>query len=218
MRPFTKTVLAAAAAAALAAATVVALPAIGDSGTTGTDQRPDAIGLAACLAKHGLPGAPTTAAELKPWLAGQDPRVIGPAIDACKSSTPEESAPGPDPATIIACVRSHGIDAPTAPPDFKRWLLGEQKQTGRSKALDDALIACKIALAPQDKADNAGKPDCGTPTDKRPATKPATPGDTKRPRRSASAPGFGAVGRARRPVSPHPVIRPGDERYAGTSR
>jgi hypothetical protein len=177
MRPFTKTVLAAAAAAALAAATVVALPAIGDSGTTGTDQRPDAIGLAACLAKHGLPGAPTTAAELKPWLAGQDPRVIGPAIDACKSSTPEESAPGPDPATIIACVRSHGIDAPTAPADFKRW-LGEQ-QAGRSKALDDALIACKITPAPQDKTDNAGRADCGAPTDKRTAAKPATPGDTK---------------------------------------
>jgi hypothetical protein len=108
-----------------AAATVVALPAIGDSRTTRTDQGPD-VGLAACLAKHGLPGAPTTAPELKPWLAGQDPRVVGPTIDACKSSVPEDSAPGPDPATIIACVRSHGTDAPTAPADFKRW-LGEQQ-------------------------------------------------------------------------------------------
>jgi hypothetical protein len=173
MRPFRKTVLAAAAAAALAAAAVVALPAIGDSGTSSTDQGPDVSGLAACLAKHGLPGAPTTAAELKPWLAGQDPRVVGPAIEACKSSVPRDSASGPDPATIIACVRSHGIDAPTAPADFKRW-LGEQQQAGRSKGLDDALIACKIALAPQDKADNPGKPDRSAPNDKRPAAQPAT--------------------------------------------
>jgi hypothetical protein len=167
----------AAAAAALAAAAVVALPAIGDSGTTSTDQGPDVSGLAACLAKHGLPGAPTTAPDLKPWLAVQDPDAVGAAINACKDKVPEDSAPGPDAATMIACVRSHGIDAPTTPADFKRW-VAEQQQAGRSKALDDALVACKIAPAPQDKADNAGKPACGAPTDTRPAAKPATPGDT----------------------------------------
>jgi hypothetical protein len=177
MRPFTKTVLAAA-AAALAAAAVVALPAIGDSGTSGSDQGPNVSGLAACLAKHGLPGAPTTAPELKPWLAGQDQDVVRAAIDACKPSMPQDSAPGPDAATMIACVRSHGIDAPTAPADFKRW-LAEQQQAGRSKALDDALVACKIAPAPQDNAASAGKSDCGAPTDKPPATKPETPRNTK---------------------------------------
>jgi hypothetical protein len=176
MRPFTKTVLAAA-AAALAATAVVALPAISDSGTTGADQGPDVSALAACLSKHGLPGAPTTAAGLKPWLAGQDPRVVQAATEACKSSAPEESAPGPDAATVIACVRSHGIDAPTAPADFKRWVA--EQQAGGSRAIDDALGACKIALAPQGQADDAGKSDCGAPTDKPSAAKPQTPGDTR---------------------------------------
>jgi hypothetical protein len=178
MRPITKTVLAAAAAAALAAGAVVALPAIGDSGTTRADQGPDVSALAACLAKHGLPGAPTTGAELKPWLRGQDPRVVQAATEACASSAPDESAPGPDAATVIACLRSHGIDAPTAPADFKRW-LGAQQQAGGSKKIDEALGACMLALAPQGKADDAGKPDCGAPTDKPPAAKPKTPDDTK---------------------------------------
>jgi hypothetical protein len=171
MRPFTKTVLAAAAAAALAAVAVVALPAIGDSGTRGTNQSPDVSSLAACLAKHGLPGAPTTAPELKPWLASQDQRVVPAAIDACKSSMPEDSAPGPNAATVMACVRSHGIDAPTTPADFKRWVSAQQ-QAGGSKALDDALVACKIAPAPQNRA---AKSDCGAPTDKPAAAKPETP-------------------------------------------
>jgi hypothetical protein len=178
MSRFTLTLIAAA-TAAVAAIAVVALPAIGDSGKTGTDHSPDVGDFAACLATHGLPGAPTTAPELKQWLAGketQDPRAVQAAIDACKPYLPEDSAPGPDPAAIIACVRSHGIDAPTAPADFKRW-LGEQ-QPGRSKAVDDALVACKIAQAPHDNADNPGKPDCGAPTDKPPAAKPETPGDT----------------------------------------
>jgi hypothetical protein len=181
MRPFKMTMLAAAAAAALAATAVVALPAIGDSGTTGTDPGPDVSDFAKCLAAHGLPGAPTTALELKQWLAGkenQDSRAVQAAIDACKSTMPQVSAPGPDAATVIACVRSHGIDVPAAPADFKRWLRAQQ-QAGRSKALDDALVACKIEQAPQDKTGGAAKPDCGAPTDKPPAAKGARPGHTK---------------------------------------
>jgi hypothetical protein len=180
MRPFKMTMLAAAAAAALAAIAVVALPAIGDSGTAGTDQSPDVSGYAACLSAHGLPGAPSTAAELKPWLAGkasQDPGAVQAATDACQSKAPDAGASGPDPATMIACVRSHGIDAPADPADFKRW-LGEQQPGGRSKALDDALVACKIEQGPQDKGDARSKPDCGAPADKPRAAKPAPQGDT----------------------------------------
>jgi cytochrome c553 len=119
MSRFTMALLAAAATAVTATA-LVALPAIGDSGTKGTDKNPDLSGLAACLATHGLPGAPTTGRELKQWLAGKDSDAVGAAMDACKDKVPEDSAPGPDAATVIACVRSHGIDAPTAPADFKR--------------------------------------------------------------------------------------------------
>jgi hypothetical protein len=151
MNGFRMTLLAVA-AAAVAAIAVVALPAIGDSGTTGTDN--GASGLTACLARHGLPGAPTGGRQRKQWLAGkvdQDPGAVRAAIDACQPSDHGSGAPGPDAARIAArmsaCLRSHGFDAPTAPADFKRW-IEEQQQAGRAKALDDALGACKMALAP----------------------------------------------------------------------
>ncbi len=174
MSRFTMTLLAAAAAAAVATA-VVALPAIGDSATNGAQQT-DQSTLAACLAAHGLAGAPTTAPELKAWLAekeGADPDRVKAAIDACSPSGHSGSAPGPDVQHMISCVRSHGIDAPTAPEDFKRW-VGEQPQAGASKALDDALIACKKALAPAATLGGPGKPDCGAPAEKTlpPADKP----------------------------------------------
>lgn len=179
MNRFTMTLLAAAAAAVVATAVVV-LPAIGDSGTKGTGKDPDVSDLSACLARHGLPGAPTTGLELKQWLAGkqnQDPRAVQAALDACQPSGHAASPSGPEAARMSACLRSHGLDAPTAPADFKRW-VGEQQQADRSKALDDALGACKMALAPQGKAGDAGKSDRGETTDKAPAAKPETPDDT----------------------------------------
>jgi hypothetical protein len=169
MSRFTTTLIAAG-AAALAALTLVALPAIGDSGTKRTEKdNPDLSAFAACLARHGLKGAPTTGRELKAWLPSKeaaDPRGVKAAIAACKPSVPDSGAPaGPDVQAMITCVRSHGIDAPTAPADFKRW-FGEQQRAGVSKALEDALIACKMALAPDAKAPVPAKPDCGGPAQK----------------------------------------------------
>jgi hypothetical protein len=167
-----------AAAAAIAAIAVVALPAIGDSGTKGSDDNPDASGFAACLATHGLPGAPAGGLELKQWLGSRENQhspVAQAAIEACQRSADGTGEAGPDVAQMIACVRSHGVDAPTAPEDFKPW-LGEQEKAGVSKALDSVLRACKLAVAPPDKS--AGAPDCGASPDKSPATKPEAPGDT----------------------------------------
>ena len=150
MGRLTMTLLAAAAAAALAATAVVALPAIGDSGTTGADHGPEVSTLVGCLAEHGLPGAPSSAAELKPWLRDREARDRGAlraALDACRSSAPDAGAPGPDAATLIACVRSHGFDAPTSPVDFKRW-VGQKHQAGDS-AVDDAVVACNDTQHPE---------------------------------------------------------------------
>jgi hypothetical protein len=171
MSRFTLTLIAAA-TAAVAAIAVVALPAIGDSGTKSPEKADDVSAFAACLTAHGLAGAPTTGADLKAWLARKEatnPSGVKAAIDACKRSVPGSSAPGPDIEQMIACVRSHGIDAPTAPDDFKRW-VGEQQNAGGSKALDDALVACKMALAPQVKPGGPGKPGaCGDDAAKPPA-------------------------------------------------
>jgi len=183
MSKFTKTLIAAAAAAGAAFA-VVALPAIGDAGSSGTTRdNSDVSTLAACLAAHGLAGAPTAGPELKAWLGGKaraNPDRVGPAMDACQSSVPQSGAPGPEAQAMISCVRSHGIAAPTAPGDFKRW-IGEQQQAGASKALQDALIACKAALAPATKAPAAAKPGCGATgqTGGPPAAKPKQPASAR---------------------------------------
>jgi hypothetical protein len=169
MSTFTTTLSAAAAAAALAATAVVALPAIGDSATK-TVQPTGQSGLAACLAAHGLRGAPATGPELKAWLA--DKKAAAPArvksgTDACARG----NAPGPDIQQIIACVHSHGIDAPTTPEEFKRW-VGEQRQAAASKTLDNALLACKAALA---LAANPGGP--AKPNQSARATKTGPPAE-----------------------------------------
>jgi cytochrome c553 len=186
MSRFTTTLITAV-AAAIAAVAVVALPAIGGAGTKGTEKNnPDVSALAACLATHGLKGAPTTGRELKAWLASKeaaDPRGVKTAIAACKGSVPDSGAPaGPDAQALITCLRSHGVDAPTAPDEFKPW-LAEQQRGGGSKALDDALTACNMPLTPDAKAPAPSKPDCGAPAGKTgpPVEKPkqpASPSDT----------------------------------------
>jgi hypothetical protein len=165
----------------LAAAAVVALPAIGDSGGKQPSVKTDDVSaFAACLAKHGLPGARTTGENLKPWIARKeaaDPQATHAALDACKRSEPDASAPGPGIDDIIKCVQNRGVDAPSAPDEFKRW-VGEQERAGND-AVDEALIACKMALAPQGAKPDAGPGkqggDCGG--DVAPA-KPPTDGDT----------------------------------------
>jgi hypothetical protein len=171
-------VLIAAAAAAVAALAVVVLPAIGDAGTKGTEKgNPGVSTLAACLATHGLPGAPSTGPELKVWLGdkARNPDRVGAAMAACQQDVPDGGAPERDVQAMISCVRSHGIDAPTAPGDFKQW-MGEQQQAGASKALQDALAACKVSL-PQAKSGGSGARDCGAPPEK-----PASPADKRKQR------------------------------------
>jgi hypothetical protein len=176
--------LIAAATAAIAAIAVVALPAIGDSGGKQPPVKTDdTSAFAACLAQHGLPGAPTTGENLKPWIARKeavDPQATHAALDACKRSVPDGSAPGPSIEDIVKCVQNHGVDAPTAPEDFKRW-VGEQEQAGND-AVERALVACKMALAPPGvKPGDKGKPsDCGDTAPAKPPAdaKPPTDGDT----------------------------------------
>jgi hypothetical protein len=175
MSRFTTT-LVAAAAAAIAAIAVVALPAIGDDSNpspprVGTDA--DFGAFVACLRAHGLPGAPSDPVALKPWLAGKeasDGAAVKAAMIACKANVPDTpgvDVAGPDIEDVIACVRSHGIDAPSDPAEFKPWLAHEEATN--SDAVHAALVQCKIALDPGPKP-GAGKPPtgCDAPADKPP--------------------------------------------------
>jgi hypothetical protein len=154
--------LTAAAASALVAAAVLALPAFGgDSGTDGSPATaPAGFGaFVTCLRAHGLDGAPTAPEELKPWLAGKeatDPNAVKTAMLACRDSQPKPTDHGPGIEEFGACLRSRGLDAPTAPDALKQWVASESGDP----SFEDDLRACKMQLDP-------GKPGA---TDKKPAT------------------------------------------------
>jgi hypothetical protein len=177
--------LVAAAAAALAAIAVVALPAIGDDSggnpprVGGDDAKMAAF--VACLRTHGLPSAPSDPTALKPWMLNEqasDPQALKAAVKACEGELPQKPAdvaPGPDIQDMIACVRKHGLDAPTDPVAFKQW-LARQESTDPDR-VDAALRDCKLALDPGPGKPGAGKPqgDCGTPADKPDQSAPDQP-------------------------------------------
>ena len=153
MSRFTMT-LAAAAVSAVAAIAAVALPAVGaDSKTPRRQAEPGAAAFSAfvsCLRSHGLADAPADPVALKPWLAAREsanPGSVKPAMAACDDELPAkraEVAGGPDIEKVIACVRAHGLDAPTAPDAFKRWL----QDAADPSAVDAAMRDCKMSLAP----------------------------------------------------------------------
>jgi hypothetical protein len=181
MSRFTMT-LAAAAAAAVAAIAAVALPAVGDSGSpsprAGTDA--DFAKFVACLRTNGLPGAPAAPEDLKPWLAAKhtsDPQATEAAERACKVQL-AKPVPGDGPRVedFVACLRSHGVDAPTAPDAFKRWMARQPAS--------DVMRQCKMELDPGRKPGDPGehgacgdevKPAAGKAEP--PAAKPEQPAD-----------------------------------------
>jgi hypothetical protein len=175
--------LAAAAASATAAIAAVALPAVGaDAPKTPRSQAPPGVDVAAlvsCLRSHGLADAPTDPNALKPWLRARqasDPDGVKGAMLACDDKLPDEkrAAPGPDFQQLVTCVRAHGLDAPTAPDAFKRWLA--EKEAADRDTLYRVMGACKMALGPG--PDVPAKPGgCGD--DVRPTDKAAKPGAAK---------------------------------------
>jgi hypothetical protein len=80
---------------------------------------------------------------------------------------------GPDVKDVIACVRGHGLDAPTDPDAFKRWLTG----SGDASAVDAALRDCKVSLAPRSSEGSVKPGACGG--DVGPADEGAKPGAPK---------------------------------------
>ena len=182
MSRFTMT-LAAAAASAVAAIAAVALPAVGaDSKTPRRQAESGGAAFSAfvsCLRSHGLADAPADPAALKPWLGAKDasdPDTVKAATAACDDKLPPKPtgvAKGPDLEDLITCVRGHGIDAPTDPDAFKRWLKG----TADPSAVDAALRDCKMSLGPGPSEGQVKPGACGG--DVGPADGAAKPGAAK---------------------------------------
>jgi hypothetical protein len=191
MSRFTMT-LAAAATSAVAAIAAVALPAVGaDSKTPRKQAKPDGdfAAFVACLRSHGLADAPADPVTLKPWLGAREGSdgTVEAALKACNATVPDKrevvkgpDMKGPDMKEFVACVRDHGLDAPTAPDAFKRWVA--DKEANDPGAVDSVMRACKMALAPK-PSDGPAKPgSCGddvSPADeaakKQDAAKPGAP-------------------------------------------
>jgi hypothetical protein len=190
MSRFTMT-LAAAAASAVAAIAAVALPAVGaDSRTPRRQAQPGSADFSAfvsCLRSHGLADAPADPAALKPWLGAKeasDRDTVKAATAACDDKLPPKLAgvaKGPDVKDVIACVRDHGVDAPTEPDAFERWL----EDAADSSAVDAALRDCKMRLAPG-PSEGPVKPG-GCVKDVRPADQGAKPDAAKQ---GAAEPGI----------------------------
>jgi hypothetical protein len=178
MSRFTMT-LAVAAASAVAAIAAVALPALGAGSKTPRRQAQPApasfSAFVACLRSHGLADAPADPETLKPWLGAKEASerdTVKAAMVACDAKVapkPVGGAEGPDIKDVIACVRDHGVDAPTEPDAFKRWL----EDSKDSSAVDAVLRDCKMKLAPG-PSEGPGKPG-GCATDVRPADGAAKP-------------------------------------------
>jgi hypothetical protein len=190
MSRFTMT-LAVAATSAVAAIAAVALPALGADSKTPRRQAdpgsPAFNAFVSCLRSHGLADAPADPAALKPWLGAKqesDRDTVNAAMAACDDKLPPKPtdvAQGPDVEDVIACVRGHGIDAPTDPDAFKRWL----DDAAHSGAADAALRDCKMSLAPG-PSESPGKPG-GCVKDVRPADEAAKPETAKQ---GAAKPGI----------------------------
>jgi hypothetical protein len=165
MNRFTMTLTAAAASALVAGATV-ALPAIGDDSGP-SPAKPvdnDVTAFAACLSDHGLPGAPTTAEALKPWLGAKeasDPQAAKAAMKACQPpdrKRERRELSGPDVQKLVACLRANGLDAPGDPAALRPWL--QQKEASDPDAIKRVMRTCKMQLDPGDG--KAAKPGvCG---------------------------------------------------------
>jgi hypothetical protein len=174
--------LTAAAASALVAAATVALPALGDEPRSPSSS--EVAQLASCLRSHGLDGAPSTPETLKPWIAqraAQDPQGVKAALNACKASmsSPKRVEPAErvDAQELAACLRSHGLDAPSDPTALKAWF--QRMQTNDPDALDRVVPACKMQLVPEagEKAKPGACGDDGAKGDD-PAAKPEKPAET----------------------------------------
>ena len=142
------TMMASAGAAALTTlAVTVTVPAIGDDG--GGVPAPAPAALAACLAAHGLPGAPTDDA-LKQWLGQRldaGDATVKQALEACAPKTVSEADRPVEEAKLRACLKDHGAAVPEATGvDLKRWIIEHHAETATAAALE----ACHLTVGDHD--------------------------------------------------------------------
>jgi hypothetical protein len=153
------TMMASAGAAALTTlAVTVAVPAIGDEGGGGGSPAPGPAALAACLAAHGLSGAPTDDA-LKEWLGRRldaGDATAKQALEACAPKPVPETDRTADEAKLRACLKDHGAAVPdVGGGDLKRWIIEHHTEAATAAALE----ACHLEVGDRDGSAGCAKGD-----------------------------------------------------------
>ena len=175
MSRFTMT-LAAAAASAVAAIAAVALPAVGaDSKTPRQQAKPDArlrrVRLVPAQPWAGRrAGGPGRAQAMAGGQGNLRSRLREGRHGGLRRQAPDEKrvgvARGPTARSLIACVRGHGLDAPTAPDAFKRWLADRTPRTRARWTPPCAPARWRLAPGPSEGPASraAAAMTCGPPT------------------------------------------------------
>ena len=126
-------VTAAAVASALLVVAVAALDAVGADGVSAQPKDDLVVRVAQCLRDRGVAVPALSGETLMRWLdTHRPPEAIA---RACKEAV---APPGPkltvvrkpadDVKKLTACLRAHGLDAPSAPDELKRWMLAHEDE------------------------------------------------------------------------------------------
>jgi hypothetical protein len=125
-------VTAAAVASALLVVAVAALDAVGADNTSAKPPDNIVVRVAQCLRDRGVAVPAVSGDTLMRWLdTHRPPDAIA---RACKEAVAPPGVkrtvhrPGDDAKTLVACLRAHGLDAPSDPYELKRWILAHEDE------------------------------------------------------------------------------------------
>jgi hypothetical protein len=136
MKRLIAVVLATAAAAAVAAA--ITLPAGANDSDSGPDPEATFVN---CLRTNGVDiPADTRGFAIKQWLAAHESQPsVSDAIQKCQPD--DKRGGGIKVDDLIACLKSHGLNPPTAPDQLKEWLGSQPAET---------VKACGVEIGKRD--------------------------------------------------------------------
>ena len=135
--------------AATAVAAAVAIPAIANSGS-GSGSDPEAT-FVNCMRTNGIDiPADTRGFAIKQWIAAHESQPS--VTDALKKCAPDEKKGGGIAVdSLVACLKSHGLQPPTDPVALKQWLASQDASV---------IKACGVEIGKDDHGGGADLADC----------------------------------------------------------
>ena len=138
--------------AATAVAAAVTIPAIADSGSgSGSGTDPKEVAFVNCMRTNGVDiPADTRGFAIKQWVAAHESQAsVGDALKKCAPDAKRGDSVGVQ--ELTTCLKSKGLNPPTAPDQLKQW-LGSQ---------DPAVIkSCGVEMGKADDRSGQELADC----------------------------------------------------------